>query len=230
MFEVLVESGRRQSRVAGSRALALTAHCAALLLAGVGVRQAAPEPEPPPRIFPVDIYTDTPAGPARVPSPLGGVPGIARGPAITDIPVSIPTVIPVDGPGPSIGDSVPSARELARQGIWGRHPLGSDGEGDGVGVRLAGEVDDPVTVLTPSLPVYPPALAAAGIAGVVRLEFVVDTTGRCEPGSIRVIRSTRAGFEAPAAEAVRKTVYRPARSHGRLVRQLVDQSLVFRMQ
>jgi TonB family protein len=96
-------------------------------------------------------------------------------------------------------------------------------------VSLAGEVDDPVAVAKAQPPVYPPAMAAAGISGLVRLEFVVDTVGHCEPGSVRVVSSSHPAFEEPARDAVLKTVYRPARSRGRPVRQLVNQSLVFRM-
>jgi TonB family protein len=95
-------------------------------------------------------------------------------------------------------------------------------------VPTADEVDEPVTIVKARAPVYPPSLAAAGVSGEVRLAFVVDTAGHCEPGTIRVLASTQPAFEPPAIEAVLGTVYRPARAHGLRVRQLVSQSVAFR--
>jgi TonB family protein len=92
----------------------------------------------------------------------------------------------------------------------------------------AESVDDPVEVLE-QLPLrYPPALAQAGITGRVELEYVVDTTGRAEPGSLRVLATTHPEFEAAARVTVLGSRYRPARLHGRVVRQLVRQTLRFR--
>jgi TonB family protein len=98
----------------------------------------------------------------------------------------------------------------------------------GAGILLAGEVDEPVSVLVPARPVYPPALAAAGIAGEVRVEFVVDTAGRCEPGSVRTVSSTNPGFEAAARAAVCEAKYLPGRVARQAVRQLVQQKVAFR--
>ena len=75
---------------------------------------------------------------------------------------------------------------------------------------------------------YPPALAQAGITGRVELEYVVDTLGRAEPGSLHALTSTRPEFEAAARAAVLGSRYRPARLHGHAVRQLVRQILSFR--
>ena len=92
----------------------------------------------------------------------------------------------------------------------------------------ADSVDDPVEVLQQALLHYPPALVQAAIAGRVDMEFVVDTSGWAEPGSIRTFASTRPEFEAAARAAILHTRYRPARAHGHTVPQLVRQTLSFR--
>jgi TonB family protein len=89
-------------------------------------------------------------------------------------------------------------------------------------------VDDPVNVVHQPLPHYPPALARASIAGRVELEYVVDTMGKVESGSLRTLRSTHPEFEAAARASVLAARFEPARLRGRLVRQLVRQTLTFR--
>jgi TonB family protein len=91
----------------------------------------------------------------------------------------------------------------------------------------AASVDDPVGVIEQPAPRYPPALERAGIAGRVELEYVVDTTGRAEPGSLRTVVSTHPAFEAAAHATVLASRYKPARLRGSVVRQLVRQTLKF---
>jgi protein TonB len=93
----------------------------------------------------------------------------------------------------------------------------------------AAAVDDPVEVLEQPAPEYPSPLSQAGITGRVQLEYVVDTTGRAEAASLRTLLSTHPAFEAAARGSVLATRYRPARLRGRVVRQLVRQTLSFRL-
>jgi TonB family protein len=67
----------------------------------------------------------------------------------------------------------------------------------------------PIRVSGPPL-VYPPLLREAGIEGQVVLEFVVDSAGRVDPGSIMVVSSTNKAFERPAVDVVKRSIYRPA--------------------
>ena len=66
-----------------------------------------------------------------------------------------------------------------------------------------------------------------GVEGWVRLEFVIDTTGRVEAASIRILRSSHDAFETEARAALAGAVFRPARFSGRPVRQLTRQSIRF---
>jgi TonB family protein len=93
----------------------------------------------------------------------------------------------------------------------------------------AAAVDDPVGVIEQPVPRYPSVLAQAGITGRVELTYVVDTMGRAEPGSLHTLMSTHPAFDAAARASVLATRYKPARLHGRTVRQLVRQTLSFRL-
>ena len=74
---------------------------------------------------------------------------------------------------------------------------------------------------------YPPLLSQAGIEGSVVMQFVIDSMGRVEPGSIKVIRNPNPEFERPVRNVLSRALYRPARVHGRAVRVLVQQSFNF---
>ena len=91
-------------------------------------------------------------------------------------------------------------------------------------------MDDPVTIIEQPEPRYPTALAAAGISGRVVLDYVVDTAGRAELGSLRVVTSSHPAFDEAARASVLASRYRPARLRGRVVRQLVRQALSFRLE
>ncbi|HEY6947273.1 MAG TPA: TonB family protein [Gemmatimonadales bacterium] len=59
------------------------------------------------------------------------------------------------------------------------------------------------------------------------LRFVVDTGGRVEWATIRVIESTHEAFEASARESVAGAVFRPARLGASAVRQLAEEPIRF---
>jgi TonB family protein len=86
---------------------------------------------------------------------------------------------------------------------------------------------EPAVLISQPVPMYPPLLREIGLSGRVLLQFVVDTTGRVEPASIRVIESTNDGFEAPARESVAAAVYRPAHLGPQPVRQRSQQPIRF---
>ena len=77
---------------------------------------------------------------------------------------------------------------------------------------------------------YPEMLRQAGIEGIVVLEFVIDTTGRVEEESIRVLQSANRAFEGPARDVIRRSVYRPGRVRGQAVKVLVQQAINFAIQ
>jgi protein TonB len=85
----------------------------------------------------------------------------------------------------------------------------------------------PAMVLSQPTPEYPAALASVGIEGRVEIQFVVDTTGKVEPSSFEVVKSTQVGFEPAARTAILGSLFRPARLSNVPVRQLTRQSIKF---
>ncbi|MGA2383348.1 MAG: M56 family metallopeptidase [Gemmatimonadales bacterium] len=72
-------------------------------------------------------------------------------------------------------------------------------------------------------PRYPDSLRTAGVGGRVLVEFIVDTTGHVDPGSVRIVSSTHPGFEAPTREAIVASTFRPGLVQGRAVPVLITQ-------
>lgn len=78
-------------------------------------------------------------------------------------------------------------------------------------------------------PRYPLPLKQRGIDGEVLAEFVVDTTGRAEMGTFRVLRSSDEQFTQSVRTAVAEMIFTPAELKGRKVRQLVQHPFIFTM-
>jgi protein TonB len=76
-------------------------------------------------------------------------------------------------------------------------------------------------------PRYPDMLRSASIEGEVLAQFVVDTTGRYEPGSFKVIKSSHELFTASVKNALPNMKFYPAEIGGRKVKQLVQQPFTF---
>jgi protein TonB len=63
----------------------------------------------------------------------------------------------------------------------------------------------------------------------VLAEFVVDTTGRAEMDTFRVLRSSDEQFTQSVRTAVAELIFTPAELKGRKVRQLVQYPFIFTM-
>lgn len=70
-------------------------------------------------------------------------------------------------------------------------------------------------------PRYPESMLTNGETGRVRAQFVLDTAGRVEPGSLAIEASTHRFFSASVCAAAGRATYTPVRRAGRPVRALV---------
>lgn len=92
------------------------------------------------------------------------------------------------------------------------------------------EVDSVVTRLVSSAaPRYPEDLRRRNVEGMVRAQYVVDTTGFADTASFRVIRATDSGFVVAVRAALPHMRFSPARIRDVPVRQLVEQDFAFRL-
>lgn len=76
-------------------------------------------------------------------------------------------------------------------------------------------------------PAYPEMLKSAGVEGDALIQFVVDTLGRVEPGSFKVLRSTHDAFGESVRAALPRMRFLPAEAGGTKVRMLVQQPFAF---
>jgi protein TonB len=76
---------------------------------------------------------------------------------------------------------------------------------------------------------YPELLRDAGMAGQTQLQFVVDTEGRVEPGSVTVVSATHPAFEAASLRAAEMFRFRPAKIGGRAVRVVINMPITWQL-
>jgi protein TonB len=76
-------------------------------------------------------------------------------------------------------------------------------------------------------PAYPDMLRSSGVEGEALMQFIVDTTGRAERGSIKVLKASHELFGAAVQSVLPRMRFLPAEVGGRKVRMLVQQSFAF---
>ena len=234
MFNRLLESNRKRQRRLGG-AIASTLFHTLLIAVAVKATMARATPAPPKIDLIVPIYQpprpQEPTTSPATPKPTSG--------SRTDTPLIPPPDVkpigPIDLDVTGIPDPQPGD---VTSHVFDRTPIILSG-GDKLGPPNAGRPDEPFTwdvVDKPILaipgtgnPRYPTTLQSAGLEGDVRAQFVVDTLGRVERGSIRVLDSTHALFAAAVRDALTRARFKPAEAGGHLVRQLAEQTFTFRI-
>jgi len=144
------------------------------------------------------------------------------------VPMQVPTVTPlVDLVHAIVGEAFPSP--FVRAGGASLGGIASPLAGDGA--YLVEQVDEPAAIEKDSpLPRFPAAMRSLGVEGTARFQFVVDTLGRVELSSVREMESTRAAFAMAVRGTLPRMRFTPARVGGRVVRQLVEFPIVFRIE
>jgi protein TonB len=166
------------------------------------------------------------------PPPPPGAPPIVnvdlRGFRILQLPTRIPTEIPAPDPTAKF-----DPREWTGIGLENGNPLGRDtttaamiGAGS---VYSTDVVEERPERIAGPLPRYPEILRQAGIGGQATVECIVDSAGRAEAGSVRIVSSSNPLFDQPAREAIVASLFRPGRLAGRAVRVRVQVPLTFQV-
>lgn len=221
----LIESGRAPRRHGEwtSRTLSLAIHAAFITAAVAATRQVAGVTPPPIAEFPNLKWSKTPQ-PVRAsctPCPLPGPPF----PRL--IPPTIPDPAPFDQP---VSTTMLAPGTPGDTGVPGLN-LVSPGNlvAPGDAPLESRVVDEPPEMLSHPEPSYPEILRQAGIEGRVVVEAVVDTTGRAEAGSLRIVSASNPLFATEALQVVLGSRYRPGRMAGRVVRVRVLVPISFGM-
>lgn len=133
--------------------------------------------------------------------------------------VAVPAQIPTDIPPIDLQQRF-DPKDYSGTGVEGGHSGGVVPGGNEVYAEAI--VEEKPSLLSAPPPVYPALLKQAGIQGRVLLRAIVDTTGRIEPTSVRILQSPNAAFDEPTREWLMKALFRPARMHGRAVRAFIN--------
>ena len=108
---------------------------------------------------------------------------------------------------------------------WRRDP--ADINRAPAGAYFEFQVDEPARMQSGANLRYAMELREAGIEGTVLVQFVLDTEGRIDPSTFKVLKTDHEGFVESVREALPRLRYTAARKDGRAVRQVVQQPFVF---
>jgi protein TonB len=231
VFENLLESKSKRQRTFGQTLMSVGLH-GLIIFGAVKATQSAAESVKDKPIDTTMVFLKPPEAPPPPPPPPEQV-VVANPPPKGFQTVVAPTDIPKDIPPIDLKQKAFDPKDFTGKGVEGGVATGVVGGTGPVDVKAEvfteAELDDPVSPISIPTPRYPPVLQSAGIAGSVDVQYIVDTTGHAEPSSFKVLKSTHQAFEEPAREAIMKAVFKPAKFRGKVVRQLVQQRISFKI-
>ncbi len=197
------------------------------------------EPPPPPK-KPDAPKPKTPTPPKLVEAPKVQAPAPPKGFQVVPPPVAIPTKLPTI----DLSKAVTNENDFSGKGVAGGSSEGVKGgtgkEGDtgkeaGVkeephGPYMEFQVEKPVQRIGGDAPEYPPSLKDQGVEGQVLAQFVVNESGRYEPGTLKIMSSSNPAFTAAVKEALPRIKFSAAQIGGKKVQQLVQMPFQFHLQ
>ena len=234
MFNNLIESKRKKQRNPGGTMASIVLHSLLIGLAVYATANAAMQDDKPkeekiefvetPKDEPPPPEPDEPPPP---PPDVVAAPPPPKGFQVLAAPVEIPDVIPeID-----LTKKATNEADFTGKGI-----AGGTSKGD-PNVKTAPPISDqpyfefqvekPVVSLGTAQPNYPSMLQSQNVTGQVMAQFVVDTTGRVETNTFKVIESSHDLFTQAVRQVLPRLRFAPAEVGGRKVKQLVQQPFVF---
>ena len=234
MFNNLLESKPKKEKRGGGTVTSIVLHSIVVGLAVYATANAAIQNEKPrqEKIDFVETPKDEPPPPKDEPPPppppdIVAAPPPPKGFQVLTAPVEIPDVIPdID-----LSKKVTDENDFSGKGVAGGVAKGVEG---GKAIVQSDQpyfefqVEKPVVPAPGSTsPRYPDMLRQAGVEGEVLAQFVVDTTGRAEAGSLKILKSSHDLFVQSVKNALPQMKFIPAEVGGRKVKQLVQQPFTF---
>ena len=232
MFENLIESKRKKQKSLGQSITSVIVH---ILIIFGAVKATSGAAETLQRVIQdtTMVFLEPPKAPEPPPEQPPPEAVVAANPPPQGFQVvTPPTDIPTEIPPVNLNEKF-DPRDFTGKGVEGGIGTGVVGgtgpvlEGE---VFLAAEVDETPQPAAACTPEFPPVMKSAGIPGRVVMQFVVNTDGKVDPGSLKVMNSTHKAFEDPAKNAILKCEFKPGRSRGQPVRVLVQQAVAFKLQ
>ena len=232
MFNNLLESKPKKQRSTAGAVTSVVLHSALIAAAVYATAHAAIENEKPKQEEVKFVETPKeppPPEPEKPPPPpdVVAAPPPPKGFQVLTAPVKIPDVIP---------DIDLTKKVTDEADFSGKGAVGGTSKGVVGGTAVVNndqpyfefQVEKPVVPApgNPS-PRYPEMLQSAQVTGEVLAQFVVDTTGRAEMGTFKVLKSSNDLFTAAVKSALPRYRFIPAETGGRKVKQLVQLPFTF---
>ena len=229
MFNNLVESKPKKNKKMGGTIFSFIAHYGLILFVIYTSAQAATQDDGPKqeKVDFVEVKKEEAPKPKEPPPPeLVAAPPPPKGFQVLTAPVEIPNVLPdID-----LTRRVTNEADFTGKGAAGGFSTGAEVK---TAVRedntyFEFQVEKPVVPAPGSIsPRYPDMLRQAGVEGEVLAQFVVDTTGKAEAGSLKILKSSHDMFVQSVKNALPQMKFIPAEVGGRKVKQLVQQPFTF---
>ncbi|MGH7679346.1 MAG: energy transducer TonB [Gemmatimonadaceae bacterium] len=231
MFENLIETKPKKPKTLKTMALSVVIHAVLITGAVWGTLQAKEAIEKPKaeKVEFVDMKKDEPPPPEDKPPPppeIVAAPPPPKGFQVLTAPIKIPDVLPeID-----LSKKMTDEADFSGKGVAGGIAKGVVGGTGPVTDQTYFEfqVEKQVSQVPGSMNLrYPDMLRSANVEGEVLVQFTVDTVGRVERGSIKILKSSHELFTNAVNSALPSARYYPAEIGGRKVRQLVQQPFNF---
>jgi len=232
MFDQLLETKAKKQRSAGGTVISIILHTVLVAAAVVLTKKTAEALEKPKEEKVVLVETKKepePEKPKDQPPPPEIVAQVAppKGFQVLTPPIEVPNVIPdVD-----LSRKATDEADFSGKGVQGGIAKGVEG---GTGPVISDQpyfdfqVEKAAAAIPGSAgPSYPEMLKSSGVEGEALVQFVVDTTGRAELGSFKVLRATHDAFGQAVKASLPRMRFLPAEIGGRKVRMLVQQPFAF---
>lgn len=222
MFNNLLESKPQKPKTTGSTVMSLLFHTGVIVFAIQATLQATQEKEKvEEKVNFVEVKKDEPPPPKPPPQEAPPPPQSFQ---VLTAPVNIPNVLPdID-----LTAKLTNEADFSGKGVQSAKATQAVAAPVGDQPYFEFMVEKPVAEASNTQrPRYPDILKSAGVEGEVLAQFVVDTTGRVEPGSFKVLKTSHALFETAVRAALPGMRFIPAEVGNKRVRQLVQQPFVF---
>jgi protein TonB len=226
LFNNLLESKPQKQKSLGSQIFSLVFHTAVIYGAVQATLQATTEKEKiEEKVSFVEVKKDEPPPPKPPPQEAPPPPQSFQ---VLTAPVNIPNVLPeID-----LTAKLTNEADFTGKGVQSaKASTGPVAKPEGDQPYFEFMVEKPVSEASNTQrPRYPDILKSAGVEGNVNAQFVVDTTGRVEINTFKVLSTSHALFESAVRSALPGMRFIPAEVGGKRVRQLVQQPFVFAIQ
>jgi periplasmic protein TonB len=235
MFDNLIESKAKPQRSTGGTLFSLVFHTAVIGAAVYGTLEAKQQLEKP-KAEKVEFVKmekkNEPPPPKEEPKPpppkdVVAAPPPPKGFQVLTAPVKIPDVLPdidltkkVTNEEDFTGKGV--AGGIAKGVVGGTAPVVNNDQ-----AYFEFQVEKQVAVSQPVPPRYPDMLRSANVEGEVLAQFVVDTTGRADMSTFKVLKSSHDLFTNSVRAALPQMRFYAAEIGGRKVKQLVQMPFQF---